>query len=99
MTEIKPLPQKTWSPQAKSQLRSLTKDKLIDLWTKDNDWQLDHVSGARYCFKSYKKPKPYDYLVVHYHRNERFKAWSLLAMMLDQICWTEKSLKAEKIIK
>lgn len=92
-------PEKKWSKQAKDQLLAKTKKDYIRLLKKDSRWEHVSTSGAVQAFRNPSLPKPQDYLTIHYHPKERFNNWSLLKQLLEQICWTENSLKKQKTIK
>ena len=93
-----PFPKKKWTKQEKQQFNKLTKIDLINLLNKDNRWEFKGVKGNKYTYHNPTIKSPYDYLTIHYHREE-YKNIGLLLFILDQWCCTRDDLKRWKIIK
>jgi hypothetical protein len=93
-----PFPKKKWDKNTWAQLKGLTKVDLISILFKDQNWE--HVSSkdGKYVFKSRKYKPPYDYLAIHYHK-EDFRNPGLLKSILDHTCWDVPKLQNWKIIK
>jgi len=90
---------KKWSQQARAQLLARTKKDYIQLLDKDPEWEQVNSRGATYGYRNPNRPPQHQYVTIHYHPKERYNHWSLLAEMLETICWTEESLKKRKVLK
>jgi len=93
-----PFPKKKWTYQEQQQFKKLTKIDLINLLNKDNRWEFTGVKGNQYTYHNPTIKPPYDYLTIHYHR-EQYKNIKLLLFIFDQWCCTRDDLKRWKIIK
>lgn len=94
------LPRKKWSNRAWSQLRSFTKKDMIRLLDKDPRWtRVEGHRGAEYVYHNPAVPAPFSFLNIHYHPGDAtYRNPGLLRMVLDNICWTEESLRQMKAI-
>ncbi len=94
------LPHKKWSASAWSQLKGISKKRLLKLLADDPNWQTITKKGARIRFYNPKMRKPYDILAIHYKPGDKgFRNPSLLRELLDQVCWTEPGLRKKGIIR
>lgn len=93
-----PFPKKQWEKQDWQQIKNLTKVDLISLLDKDSHWEFKGVKGAKYIYYNRQYKPPYDYLAIHYHKEE-FKNKGLLRHLLDHRCCTRDDLKRWKVIK
>lgn len=100
MKPIPPLPKKKWTKIAWDQIRAFSKGKIIRLLNNDPRWIEVDASGSQRTFRNHHNPKPHDYVSIHFHtKKETFRNPNLLKTLLNQICWTEISLRQDKIIK
>ena len=67
---------------------------------RDRNWEFLDCHGSRYIFRNCSIPQPYERVAIHFHPGDTtFREPALLRMLLDQICWTEQSLRADRVIK
>jgi len=92
-------PKKKWSKGAWDQLRNITKKKILNLLDKDPRWTLVPSRGATITYHNPALPIPFDKVAIHPHSGKGYRRQSLLRDLLDQICWTEESLREMKVIK
>jgi hypothetical protein len=94
------LPQKKWSRKVWTQLRNITKKKIRSLLDKDSRWtRVEGRHGAEIAYHNSDLPHPFDKLTIHPHSGARYENEFLLKQLLNQICWTEDTLREWKVIK
>lgn len=93
-----PFPKKQWTPQARSQIRTFTKNQVAAIVKGDSRWEYSGMDGGRTVFRNPLLPSPWNYLAVHTSKQE-YQNPSLLFWMLDHICCTESDLKKRGFIK
>ena len=77
----------------------MDKKEILRLLRKDSRWTEVNSSGARLAFMNGLLPPPDDYLVIHHHPGNASCDPKTLRGLLDQICWTEVSLRQMKAIR
>lgn len=89
---------KTWSHQAIQQLRNKTKAEWIANLDRDRRWERAVQSGGSSIVFQRVDDKSRT-VSIHNHPKETFRSTTLVKALLELICWTEDSLKEDKIIR
>ena len=85
------------SRDVRSQLRSITAQRLIDALLRDG-WVEQAKMGAKRAFKKSQENLPAKRVVIHYHPKRTYGI-KLLTSLLGEIGWTEDDLARLKLIK